>query len=122
GDANEGSVMAFQVAMPGNTPTLIPVWRSRNMHVPDSPVVANGVVFALETGENTALDAGTPKLRSTPVTNARLYALDAETGKELYSSGRLIQGWTHFSEPVVAGGAVYVSTWDAKVYAFGLKP
>ena len=121
GDANEGSVLAFQVSMQNGTPTLIPVWRSRDMHVPDPPVVANGVVYALQTGENTALDAGTPKLRSTPVTNATLYAFDAETGRELYSSKNAIPGWTHFSEPVVAGGQVYVTTRDAKVYAFGLS-
>jgi outer membrane protein assembly factor BamB len=50
-----------------------------------------------------------------------LYAIDAETGQQLYSSDNLIDSWTHFTEPVVAGGKVYVSTWDGRVYAFGLK-
>ena len=50
-----------------------------------------------------------------------LYALDAETGRQLYSSEKLIASFTHFSEPVVAGGQIYVSTWDGTVYAFGLK-
>jgi hypothetical protein len=27
----------------------------------------------------------------------------------------------HYSEPVVAAGKVFVVTWDAHVYAFGLK-
>jgi len=49
-----------------------------------------------------------------------LYALDAETGREFYSSKKLITSVTHFNEPVVAGGQVYVSTWDGKIYAFGL--
>ena len=53
--------------------------------------------------------------------NAVLYALDAETGRELYSSNKLIPSFTHFNEPVVAGGQVYVCTWDGTVYAFGLK-
>jgi outer membrane protein assembly factor BamB len=94
---------------------------SRDMHVPDAPVVANGVVYALQTGENTEQVRATAKMRSTPVTNAILYALDAETGQELYSSDKLIDSWTHYSEPVVAGGKIYVSTWDGRLYAFGLK-
>ena len=30
-----------------------PKWISRNLSVPDSPVIANGVVYAISTGENT---------------------------------------------------------------------
>lgn len=124
GNADEGSVMAFEVRLDAdkNKPELVPIWMSRDMHVPDPPVVANGVVYALQTGENTTQGRGaTAKFRSTPITNAILYALDAETGRELYSSGKLIDSWTHFSEPVVAGGKIYVSTWDGRLYAFGLK-
>ncbi len=124
GDAGQGSVMAFEVRMDPDKgkPTLVPTWMSRDMHVPDPPVVANGVVYALQTGENTEQgQRATAKFRSTPITNAVLYALDAETGKELYSSDKLIDSWTHFSEPVVAFGQVYVSTWDGRLYAFGLK-
>ena len=124
GDPQQGSVMAFEVRLdPGKgTPMLVPTWMSRDMHVPDPPVVANGVVYAIQTGENTEQGRGaTAKTRSTPVTNAILYAFDGETGKQLYSSDKLIDSWTHFSEPVVAGGQVYVSTWDGRLYAFGLK-
>lgn len=116
--------MAFEVAVdPGKgVPMLIPTWISRDMHVPDPPVVANGVVYAIQTGENTAQGRGaTAKTRSTPITNTVLYALDGETGKELYSSDKLIDSWVHYSEPVVAGGRIYVSTWDGRLYAFGLK-
>ena len=116
--------MAFEVRLDPDkgTPTLVPTWMSRDMHVPDPPVAANGVVYALQTGENTEQGRGaTAKTRSTPVTNAILYAFDGETGKQLYSSEKLIDSWMHFSEPVVAGGQVYVSTWDGRVYAFGLK-
>jgi outer membrane protein assembly factor BamB len=124
GTADQGSVMAFEVRVDAGTskPMLVPVWMSRDMHVPDPPVVANGVVYALQTGENTAQGQGIKaKDRSTPITNAVLYALDAETGRQLYSSEKLIDSWTHFSEPVVAGGQVYVSTWDGRLYAFGVK-
>jgi outer membrane protein assembly factor BamB len=61
------------------------------------------------------------KFRATPVTNLVMYALDAQTGKELYSSEKLIPSWVHYSEPVVAAGKVFVVTWDAHLYAFGLK-
>jgi outer membrane protein assembly factor BamB len=122
GPSPAGSVMAFEVSLDPakNTPMLVPTWMSRDMQVPDPPAVANGVVYVLQTGENTVQRAS-PKVRSTPVTNAVLYALDGETGKELYSSDKAIDSWTHFSEPVVADGRVYVSTWDGRVYAFGLK-
>jgi len=124
GDPQQGSVMAFEVRLDADkgTPMLAPVWISRDMHVPDPPVVANGVVYALQTGENTEQGRGaTAKTRSTPVSHAILYALDGATGKQLYSSENLIDSWTHFSEPVVAAGQVYVSTWDGRLYAFGLK-
>jgi hypothetical protein len=70
GNAEQGSVMAFEVRLDGakDKPTLVPRWMSRDMHVPDPPVAANGVVYALQTGENTEQGRGaTAKFRSTPV-------------------------------------------------------
>jgi len=84
-------------------------------------VIANGVVYALDTGKTTMESRAKGKPGNIPVSHAVLYAIDAETGQQLYSSGNLIDSWTHFTEPVVAGGKVYVSTWDGRVYAFGLK-
>ena len=49
-----------------------------------------------------------------------LYALDAVTGRELYSSKDLLKDWVHFNQPVVAGGRVFLVSHDAHVYAFGL--
>ena len=153
--------MAFRVSAEAQRLTLIPVWISRDMHVPDPPVVANGVVYAIQTGENTVQNPGRPggdvtgggggqgsrgggpqvrsgerveqasarvaalkaaKFRATPVSNLVLYAFDAQTGKQLYSSEKIISSWVHYSEPVVAMGKVFVVSWDAHVYAFGLKP
>jgi len=120
GNAEQGSIMAFEVRMDTDKgkPMLDPIWISRDMHAPDPPVVANGVVYALQTGKNATETRSGGKL-ATP--NAVLYAFDAETGQQLYSSEKAIDSFTHFSEPVVAGGRVYVSMWDGKVYAFGLK-
>lgn len=119
GNADTGSIMAFAVRIDGEgKPMLEPMWISGDIHTPDPPVVANGVVYALQTGKNATETRSGGK---SPGTNAVLSALDAETGRQLYSSEKLIDSFTHFSEPVVAGGQVYVSTWDGKVYAFGLK-
>ena len=135
GAAPHGSIMAFQVVAAGDKVSLLPQWSSPDMIVPDPPVVANGVLFAIQTGEQTIQSpAGlrgtqdqinhsllSAKYRSTPVNNLILYAFDAETGKQLYSSNKIITDWVHFSEPVVALGKVFVVTHDAHVYAFGLK-
>jgi hypothetical protein len=150
GDAPRGSIMTLQVSSEGGRVSVTPAWISRDMQVPDPPVVANGVVYAIQTGENTVQNPGpggdvrtdpppapaagagrgqrptlspdaAAKLRATPVTNLVLYALDAQTGRQLYSSEQIIPGWVHYSEPVVAAGKVFVVTWDARVYAFGLE-
>jgi outer membrane protein assembly factor BamB len=143
GDARDGSIMAFQVALDGDTPVLIPKWVSRNLSVPDSPVIANGMVFAISTGENTLQRHTDPRYheifqrpnepplpktgtltaqeRGQHVAHTILYALDAETGEELYSSKHLIDDWTHLSSVTVADGQVYVTTRKSFVYAFGLK-
>jgi outer membrane protein assembly factor BamB len=124
--------MAFQVTASGDTISATPAWTSPDMIMPDPPVVANGVVYAVSTGGQrmqNSVNPGEPRmaypdsavLRSTPVGSLTLYALDAETGKPLWSSKKLIKDWVHFGEPVVALGKVYVVTHDAHVYAFGLK-
>ena len=79
-------------------------WRKPLVN-PRTPIVVNGVVFALASGNSNV--------------NAVLYALDPETGKELWSSGNTI------TSPASAGlsagtGQVYVVTSDNTVYAFGI--
>ena len=123
GLSDQGSTMAFEVRKDATTgkPTLVPMWMSREMHAPEPPTVANGVVYVLLSGKTSDESRGVIKAPAGLDPNAVLYALDAETGQELYSSNKLITSFTHFNEPVVAGGQVYVCTWDGKIYAFGLK-
>jgi hypothetical protein len=123
GGADQGSTMAFEVRLDAaaDKPTLVPVWISREMHAPEPPTIANGVVFVLLSGKTSDESRGAIKPTAGVDTNAVLYALDAETGRELYSSKKMITSFTHFNEPVVAGGQVYVCTWDGKIYAFGLR-
>ncbi len=126
GETPNGSVMAFRVEVKEGKPVLTAGWNSRDMSLPEPVVIANGLVFALANGENARqVDSGGRLLTSqeratTPTGNAILYALDAETGRELYSSGKTIPGWTHFSGLAISNGRVYVVTHDGWVYAFGL--
>jgi outer membrane protein assembly factor BamB len=143
GAAPHGSIMAFQVALDGDMPRVLPKWVSRDLSVPDSPVVANGIVYAISTGENTLQRHTDPRYheifqkpdqpplprtgtltaeeRGLHTTRAVLYAFDAETGEELFSSKDTIDDWTHLSSITVADGSVYVTTRQSFVYAFGLK-
>src|SRR5579863_1633380 len=126
GDAPDGCVMAFRVVEVDGKPALEPAWRSVNLSVPEPAAVANGVVFALSNGENVAqVDNEGHLLTSrdraaTARGDAVLYALDAATGKVIYSSGNAIRGFTHFSGLAISGGRVFAVTHDSTIYAFGL--
>ena len=79
-------------------------WR-RNAVGPRTPIIVNGVVFALAGGNATS--------------NAVLSALEPATGKELWNSGNTISSAA--SAGMAAGtGQVYVVTLDNTVYAFGI--
>jgi outer membrane protein assembly factor BamB len=119
GEATHGSIMAFKVAGDPQTPKLEPAWISGDFAVPEPPVIANGVLFALSTGENAVQRGGEAKrlLNTQP---AVLRALDAATGKELFNSKDAIATWVHFSGLALANGQVYVVDHDSNVYAFGL--
>jgi outer membrane protein assembly factor BamB len=114
-----GSIMAFKVATDSASrmPILKPAWVSGDFNLPDPVIIANGVVFALSTGENA--DQLTDRLKGTRT--AVLYALDAKTGRELYNSGGAITGWVHFSGLALANGNVYAVDHDSRIYCFGLK-
>ena len=110
--------MAFRVAGTDTQPELARVWSSRDLVAPVSPVVVNGIVFALASGEFTG-PAKTVHEALSKSTHATLYALDAATGKELYSSGDAVKSFTHSSGLAVANGHVCFGTWDNTLYCFG---
>jgi outer membrane protein assembly factor BamB len=126
GATPDGSVMAFKVVDKDGRAELAPAWMSENMEVPEPVAIANGVVFALATGENVQqVDSDGNILNSAQREagtkgHAVLYALDAETGKTLYSSGDGMKGFAHFSGLAVSNGRVFAVTHDSTVYAFGL--
>jgi outer membrane protein assembly factor BamB len=126
GDATGGSIMAFKVEEKDGQPVLAPVWVSRNMAVAEPPVVANGVVFAISSGEFVRQISETGSIYTAEermqhtTGHAVLYGLDARTGKELYSSGDTMPSFTHFGAVAVSDGRVFMTTHDSTVYAFGL--
>jgi len=127
GEVVQGAVAAFKLQARPAGPHLTPVWLSRNMVNADPVVIANGVVFAYGSGEDTAqasVDIGlaynTAANRIAHSTRATLYALDARTGRELWSSGDQIATFNHFTSLSVANGRVYIGTFDGTLYCFGL--
>ena len=119
GDNPSGSIGAFKLVEQNDKPVLAPAWVSRDLIAPAPPVVANGIVFALSSGEYVR-QGGSAEARAQRSTHATLYALDAETGKELYSSGDSITSFTHFGALSVASGRVFLTTYDNTVYCFGI--
>jgi outer membrane protein assembly factor BamB len=125
GKAPNGAIVAFKVAEQNGKPVLAPAWISRDLIAPAPPVIANGVAFALSSGEFVRQanenEGGlfSAKDRAERSTHAILYALDAETGKELYSSGDSVTSFTHFAAMSVANGRVYFATYDNTLYSFG---
>jgi outer membrane protein assembly factor BamB len=106
GDAPHGSIVAFKFAEQDGKTAMVPMWSSRDLVNPAPPVVANGVVIALSEGD-----------RKTP---AKLYVLDAKTGKELYSSGSEITTYAQMSGVSVGDGHAFFTTHDGTLYCFGI--
>jgi hypothetical protein len=133
-----GGVAAFKLQQRAGGWELAPAWLSRDMDLAEEVLIANGIVFAYAAGEDASQvmpdkawdEPGGPVygggLSSGPVRRipgsrrAGLYALDAQTGKELWSSGTAIDSWNHFSGLTVANGRVYVATFDGALYCFGI--
>ena len=127
-EVTEGAIVAFKVEETKDGGLwLAPAWISPDMNRAEPPVVANGIVFAYGNGEDTHQampDVGltnTAEERIAGSTNAVLYALDARTGKELWSSGDEIASWNHWGGISIANGRVYIGTFDGYFYSFGIE-
>jgi hypothetical protein len=133
-----GGVAAFKLQPRGSGWHLAPAWLSRDMDLAEETVIANGIVFAYAAGEDASqvvpdrawdepggavygggLSSG-PARRVPTSRKAALYALDGQTGKELWSSGSQIESWNHFSGLTVANGRAYIATFDGTLYCFGI--
>jgi outer membrane protein assembly factor BamB len=128
GPVKYGAIAAFKVEEKAGKWTLAPAWMSRDMNRAEPPVIANGVIFAYGNGEDTdqarfdiGLAYNRAEYRIKGSTHAVLYGLDAQTGKELWSSGDQITSWSHWGGLSVANGRVYINTFDGMQYCFGVK-
>ena len=108
----QGSVVAFRLMEDGPQLVLTKAWSSAAISMPETPVIANGVVFVLSAGEL----GRKGKLRG----HATLHALDGQTGKELWQSGDRVTAPANPGGLTVANGRVYFSTTDSTFYGFGI--
>jgi outer membrane protein assembly factor BamB len=123
GATPNGFIAAFKLQDQNGTPTLVPVWTSRDLDSPMPPVIANGVVFALSAGEITrriSENGNNVDERPKGSTHATLYAFDAQSGAELYSSRNLVSVPAALTGIAVANGRVYFGGIDGTLYAFGM--
>ena len=120
-DVTNGGIVALKVADDGGKLSLAQGWVSPDMVSPLPPIIVNGVVFAASSGEfypaiGTSVSAAERVKRSVP---AVLYALDATTGQQLWSSGKTITSFVAGTGLWATTGQAYVATYDNTIYAFG---
>jgi outer membrane protein assembly factor BamB len=118
--ATNGAVVAWKVVEQDGAPTLQPAWASRDLTSPLPPTIINGVVFVTSGGEFRTDDGKmTAAERARRSSRAVLYALDGETGKELWNSGTTIASFTRGVALSGGVGQIYLTTHDGVIYAFG---
>jgi len=111
GAISTGAVVALKLSDANGTLSLQPGWVSTNLTAPATPIIVNGVVFALSTGR--------PAATTSRGTAAVLYAYDGATGKALWNSQKSMTVFASPGSYWSALGQVYVGTHDGNVYAFG---
>ncbi|MDE3196003.1 MAG: PQQ-binding-like beta-propeller repeat protein [Acidobacteriota bacterium] len=88
------------------TGSLQPGWSSPAIASAVGPIVVNGVLFTAAAGNRSS--------------HAVLYALDAETGRELWNSGSLIPSYIPRSGALSSSGSqLYFGTYDGTFWEFG---
>jgi hypothetical protein len=104
GTVSTGAILALRVTHGSLGFSIQPAWISDNIGAPLTPIVVNGVAFAVAGARNMP---------------ARLFALHGSTGKTMWQSERVM------TEPVsgrsfwTGSGHVFVGTVDGTVFAFG---
>jgi hypothetical protein len=106
------SVVAYKLTLNGNSTSLTPGWTLNGLNAPLAPLVVNGVVFALSSGDSASAAKG----------SAELYAVDGMTGKTIWNSGKTITGYVPRSSALWNSlGQILFSTSDSTIYAYGMN-
>ena len=110
--ATPTSVIAYRVVMNGTSLSLGEGWTLGDLNAPLPPLVVNGVVFVLSSGDSAPTKKG----------SAQLYAVDGVTGKTLWKSAKTVTG----SVPQTSAlwnslGQILFATSDGTIYAFGMN-
>ena len=119
GAVTNGAVVAWKVVDQNGALALEPGWASRDLVSPITPLVINGVVFAVSTGEARGKEKMTAAQRAKASSPAVVYALDASNGKELWNSGKTITSFMHGGGLSGGAGQIYLGTHDGTLYSFG---
>jgi outer membrane protein assembly factor BamB len=133
GRPERGGVAALRLEEKAGKWQLTPAWLSKDLGTGEEALESNGVLFTYSSGEDVRVTredrawnekppvvTGSSSLRIADSTHATLYALDAATGAELWSSGDQITSWNHFSGISAANGRAYLPTFDGYLYCFGI--
>ena len=113
------AITALKVTDNDGKPSLQPGWVSRDLASPVTPLIVNGVVFALSAGRAASTTGATAADQARPASPAVLYALNGADGKELWTSGSTITSSFRGRSFWSANGQVYVGAFDGMLYAFG---
>ena len=111
GAIRSGAVVALRVAETNGKLSLEPDWTTNDLIDPATPIIVNGVVFALSAGQAPAAGRN--------ASAAVLYAYDGASGKALWNSA------TSMTAPATSGSywsglsQIYVGADDGTVYSFG---
>jgi outer membrane protein assembly factor BamB len=114
------ALAAWKVVEKNGSPAWERGWTSTEMVSPLSPVIIDGVLFALSSGEWQSKSGS--KSAAEIASNSKppvLYALDPLSGQQWWTSGSAISSFVHSGGLSAGGGRVYVSTYDGTQYAFG---
>jgi len=118
--ATADTVTSWKLTTQSGSVALEQVWSVPEMVAPLTPLIVNGVVFAVSSGEflsdDRAMTAAQRAQRSVP---AVVYALDGATGKMLWNSGKTIASFVHGGGLSGGGSQLYLGTHDGTLYAFG---
>jgi putative pyrroloquinoline-quinone-binding quinoprotein len=109
--ATTNGITALKLTGSGSTPALERGWTAQGLTAPETPIVVNGVVFALATGRSS-----TPAGRGGA---AMLRAYDGTSGKELWTSGKAMTASASPGSFWSAMSQLYVGTSDGTLHAFG---